>query len=138
MTVGETRFSETLLDEIRARLPVSDVARRHVPGLKKQGGEFIGLSPFNAEKTPSFTVNDRKKLWKDFSSGKGGDVFKLECELTGCSFPQAVERLAGDAGVELPRPNGKGNGHGHFKQPDGRAVDQDARGLRTKSRLTAG
>lgn len=110
-----SRFPEALLDEIRARVPVSEVARRLISTpIKKQGGEFVALSPFNAEKTPSFTINDRKRMWHDFSSGKTGDVFKLETELTGCSFPEAVERLASEAGVDLPdkpKPNGKANGY---------------------------
>lgn len=111
-----SRFPEHLLDDIRARLPVSEVARRLIKTpIKKQGGELVALSPFNAEKTPSFTINDRKRMWHDFSSGKTGDVFKLETELTGCSFPEAVERLAEQAGVKLPdekiKPNGKANGH---------------------------
>ena len=52
------KFADSFLDEIRARLPVSQVVSRHVP-LKRRGREFVGLSPFNKEKTPSFTVNDQ-------------------------------------------------------------------------------
>ena len=60
---------DSFLDEIRARLPVSSVVGRRVK-LKKQGREFAGLSPFNAEKTPSFFVNDQKGKWFDFSAGR--------------------------------------------------------------------
>ncbi|MBV9976610.1 MAG: hypothetical protein JO105_14595, partial [Hyphomicrobiales bacterium] len=61
------RFSPSLLDEIKARLPVSQVVGRRVR-LVKAGKELKGLSPFNAEKTPSFFVNDQKQAWFDFSS----------------------------------------------------------------------
>ena len=98
------RFPPGLLDEIRARLPVSEVAGRRVK-LRKQGREWVGLSPFNAEKTPSFFVNDQKGFFHDFSSGKHGDIFDFLAQTEGLSFPEAVERLAGLAGVALPRPS---------------------------------
>ncbi len=72
--------------------------------LKKAGREWRGLSPFNAEKTPSFYVNDQKQFYHCFSSGKHGDVFTFLMETEGLSFPEAVERLAGEAGVNLPAP----------------------------------
>jgi len=96
------RYSDDLLDEIRARLPVSEVVRMRV-ALKKQGREWRGLSPFNKEKTPSFFVNDQKGFYHDFSSGKSGDQFKFLMETEGLSFPEAVERLASMAGVPLPK-----------------------------------
>ena len=98
------RFSDSLLDEIRARLPVSSVVGRRVK-LKKQGREFTGLSPFNAEKTPSFFVNDQKGKWFDFSAQKNGDIFTFLMETEGLSFPEAVERLAQEAGVAIPARN---------------------------------
>jgi DNA primase len=70
--------------------------------LKKQGREFAGLSPFNAEKTPSFFVNDTKGRWFDFSAQKNGDIFTFLMESEGLSFPEAVERLANEAGVPMP------------------------------------
>ena len=96
------KFPTAFLDEIRARLPVSEVAGRRVK-LRKQGREWAGLSPFNAEKTPSFFVNDQKGFFHDFSSGKHGDIFAFVSETEGLSFPEAVERLAGMAGVPMPR-----------------------------------
>jgi DNA primase len=98
------KFSDSFLDEIRARLPVSQVVGRRVP-LKRAGREWKGLSPFNKEKTPSFTVNDQKGFYHCFSSGKHGDVFTFLMETEGLSFPEAVERLAGEAGLELPKPD---------------------------------
>jgi DNA primase len=98
------KFSDSFLDEIRSRLPVSQVVSRRVP-LKRAGREWKGLSPFNREKTPSFTVNDQKGFYHCFSSGKHGDVFTFLMETEGLSFPEAVERLAGEAGLELPKPD---------------------------------
>ncbi len=99
------KFSPAFLDEIRARLPVSEVVGKRVK-LRKQGREWAGLSPFNAEKTPSFFVNDQKGFFHDFSSGKHGDVFAFLIETEGLSFPDAVERLASMAGVPMPRQSG--------------------------------
>jgi DNA primase len=96
------RFSPQFLDELRARLPVSEVVGRRVR-LKKAGREWKGLSPFNKEKTPSFFVNDQKQAWFDFSSGKNGNIFDFVMLTDGVSFPEAVERLAAQAGVPLPK-----------------------------------
>ncbi len=98
------KFSDSFLDEIRGRLPVSQVVSRRVP-LKRAGREWKGLSPFNQEKTPSFTVNDQKGFYHCFSSGKHGDIFGFVMETEGLSFPEAVERLAGDAGLPMPKPD---------------------------------
>src|SRR5215471_9231940 len=95
------RFPPNFLDELRARLPVSEVVGRRVR-LKKAGREWKGLSPFNKERTPSFTVNDQKGFFHDFSSGKHGDIFHFVMETEGLSFPEAVERLAAMAGVPMP------------------------------------
>ena len=96
------RYPPSILEEIRARLPASAVVGRKVR-LKKAGREWRGLSPFNAEKTPSFYVNDQKQFYHCFSSGKHGDIFTFLMETEGLSFPEAVERLAGEAGVPLPK-----------------------------------
>jgi DNA primase len=95
------RFTPQFLDELRARLPVSEVVGRRVK-LRKAGREWKGLSPFNKEKTPSFFVNDQKAMWFDFSSGKNGNIFDFLMLTEGVSFPEAVERLAGQAGVPVP------------------------------------
>ncbi|WP_319413270.1 DNA primase [uncultured Cohaesibacter sp.] len=98
------KFPQSLLEEIRERIPVSDVVGRKVK-LRRQGREFAGLSPFNKEKTPSFFVNDQKQFYHCFSSGKHGDIFKFLMETEGLSFPEAVELLANQAGVPLPDPD---------------------------------
>ena len=95
------RFTPEFLEELRARLPVSEVVGRRVK-LKKAGREYKGLSPFQQEKTPSFTVNDQKQFYHDFSTGKHGNIFDFVMETEGCSFPEAVERLASQAGMALP------------------------------------
>jgi DNA primase len=95
------KFPPAFLDEIRARLPVSEVVGKRVK-LRKQGREWAGLSPFSAEKTPSFFVNDQKGRYFDFSAHKDGDIFNFLIETEGLSFPEAVERLAGMAGLPMP------------------------------------
>src|SRR5262245_15190657 len=95
------RYPPTFLDEIRARLPVSEVVGRRVK-LKKAGRELRGLSPFNQERTPSFFANDQKGMWFDFSSGRNGNIFDFVMATEGVTFPEAVERLAGMAGLPLP------------------------------------
>ena len=95
------RFPPQFLDELRERLLVSEVVGRRVR-LKKAGREWRGLSPFNQEKTPSFFVNDQKSMWFDFSSGKNGNIFDFVMMTEGLTFPEAVERLAGEAGLPLP------------------------------------
>ncbi|HTD00201.1 MAG TPA: DNA primase [Bradyrhizobium sp.] len=95
------RFTPEFLEELRARLPASEVVGRRVK-LKKAGREWKGLSPFQQEKTPSFFVNDQKQAWFDFSSGLNGNIFDFVMKTEGVSFPEAVERLASMAGVALP------------------------------------
>jgi len=96
------RFPPSFLDEIKARLPVSEVVRRRVK-LIRAGREWKGLSPFNTEKTPSFFVNDQKMAWFDFSAGKNGNIFDFLMEAEGLSFPEAVQKLALEAGLPLPQ-----------------------------------
>lgn len=97
------RFSPNFLDEIRARLPVSQVVGRKV-ALKKAGREYKGLSPFKVEKSPSFTVNDQKGFYHCFASGEHGDIFTFVMKTEGLEFPEAVERLASEAGIAMPAP----------------------------------
>lgn len=96
------RIPDHILDEIRLRLPVSEVVGR-VVRLTKAGREFKGLSPFNKERTPSFFVNDNKMMWFDFSSNRNGTIFDFVMTTEGLTFPEAVEKLARWAGVQLPK-----------------------------------
>ncbi len=95
------RFDERFLDEIKSRLRPSDVIGKTVK-LRRQGREYVGLSPFTKEKTPSFYVNDDKGQFFDFSSGKTGDIISFLQESERLTFVEAVERLAAEAGVPLP------------------------------------
>jgi len=95
------RFTPQFLDDLRARLPVSEVVGKRVK-LKRAGREWKGLSPFQQEKTPSFTVNDQKGFYHDFSSGRHGNIFDFVMETEGVTFPEAVERCAAMAGVQVP------------------------------------
>jgi DNA primase len=96
------RFGENFMNEIKSRVRVSDVVAKHVK-LKRQGREFSGLSPFTGEKTPSFFVNDEKGFYHCFSSGKHGDAISFLMELEGLTFPEAVECLAEQIGIEMPK-----------------------------------
>ena len=89
------------LDELRSRVPVSDVVGKRVK-LAKKGREFSGLCPFHSEKTPSFTVNDDKAFFHCFGCGAHGDVIRFVTETEGLSFPEAVGKLAGMAGLTVP------------------------------------
>jgi len=94
------KFSTETLNEIKDKISVSQVVEKTVQ-LKKRGKEFIGLSPFTKERTPSFTVNDEKQFYHCFSTNKHGDIFTFLVEVGGLSFPEAVEKLADEAGVRL-------------------------------------
>ncbi len=98
------RFDDRFLDEIKSRLRLSDVIGKTVK-LRRQGREYVGLSPFTKERTPSFFVNDDKGFFHDFSSGKHGDLISFLQETERLSFVEAVERLAAEAGVPLPEPD---------------------------------
>lgn len=95
-------YPQPFIEELRARLPVSEVIGRRI-GLRRHGREFMGLCPFHKEKTPSFTVNDEKAFYHCFGCGAHGDVIGFIKEYEGISYKEAIERLAIDAGLELPR-----------------------------------
>ncbi len=96
------RYPQSFIEELKARLPVSEVVGSRV-SLKRAGREWKGLSPFNKEKTASFFVNDQKQAWFDFSSGKNGSIFDFLMLVEGLTFPEAVERLAAQAGMPPPK-----------------------------------
>ena len=96
------RIPDGFVEELKARIRPSDVIGRKVK-LTKKGKEWVGLSPFTNEKTPSFYVNDQKRIFKCFSSGTGGDVINFIMETERLSFMEAVEKLAEEAGMQLPK-----------------------------------
>ncbi len=93
---------EDAKEEIRARLAVEDVVGQYIE-LKRAGRNFKGHSPWGTDRTPSFMVSPDKGIWHDFSSNKGGDIFTFVMEMEGCTFREALEKLARQAGVELKR-----------------------------------
>ena len=95
-------FPPRFLDELRERLDLAGVIGKHVK-LTRRGREYVGLSPFKAEKTPSFTVVPEKGFYHDFASGEHGDIIDFVMKVEGLSFPEAVEKLASDAGMDVPR-----------------------------------
>lgn len=101
------KLPAAFLDEIRSRLPLSVVVGRTVK-LRRQGREYVGLSPFKPEKTPSFFVNDQKARWFDFADGTDGDAFDFLVRTRGLSFMDAVGELAKEAGLDLPKRDPEG------------------------------
>lgn len=95
------RFTPDFLDELKSRLRPSDVIGRYVK-LQKRGNAFWGLSPFKPEKTPSFSVDDRRGTYHCFSTQNHGDIITFLIETQGLSFPEAVEQLASEAGMQIP------------------------------------
>ncbi|MGO1118655.1 DNA primase [Rhodovibrionaceae bacterium A322] len=95
-------FTPEFLDELRANVSLVDLVGRQVR-LTKRGREFVGLSPFNKEKSPSFYVVPDKGFYHCFSSGEHGDAIGWVMKVEGLSFPEAVEKLAGEAGLQVPK-----------------------------------
>lgn len=103
------RFSPSFLDDIRERVPISDVIGRHVTWDRKKTntsrGDWWACCPFHGEKSPSFHCEDRKGRYHCFGCGVSGDHFKFLTELESLNFPEAVERVADMAGIALPAPD---------------------------------
>src|SRR4051812_40396568 len=96
------KFPNSFLDEIRSRILPSEIVRRKV-ALKSNGREHSGLCPFHKEKSPSFTVSDEKGFYHCFGCGAHGDIIKFIMGTEGLSFPEAVETLAAQAGIAMPK-----------------------------------
>ena len=93
-------FDIDIKEEIRARVDISQLVGRYVK-LQNAGQNMKGLCPFHKEKSPSFNVNPAKGIFHCFGCGKGGDIFSFLMEIEGLSFPEAVKRLADDAGIKI-------------------------------------
>ena len=93
------KYPKEYLDEIKTRLKVSTVVSKTVP-LKKRGKEFVGLSPFKNEKTPSFTVNDEKEFYHCFATSEHGNIFDFIMKTQNLKFGEAVKHLAQLAGMQ--------------------------------------
>jgi len=92
------KYPKEYLDEIKLRLKVSQVVGKSVQ-LKKRGKEFVGLSPFKNEKSPSFTVSDEKEFYHCFSTGEHGNIFDFLMKTKSLGFGEAVKALAAEAGM---------------------------------------
>src|SRR5688572_6754308 len=88
------------IEEVRSRMDIVDVVSDFV-SLKKSGANYKALSPFSSEKTPSFFVVPAKGIFKDFSSGKGGDAISFVMEHEGLSYPEAIRWLAKKYGIPI-------------------------------------
>ncbi|MGH6870698.1 MAG: DNA primase [Rhizomicrobium sp.] len=96
------RYGPNLLEEILRRTDLVQMVGRRVK-LTRKGRVMWGCCPFHKEKSPSFKVENERRTYKCFGCGAGGDAFKWLMETEGLTFPESVERLAGEAGVELPK-----------------------------------
>lgn len=103
------RFSSSFLDDIRDRIPISDVIGRHVTWDRKKTnaprGDYWACCPFHGEKSPSFHCEDKKGRYYCFGCGEKGDHFRFLTEYEGLNFVEAVSRLADQAGIALPAPD---------------------------------
>ena len=94
------RYSKDFISEIKSRLKVSDVVGKFVK-LTQRGNEYVGLSPFKNEKTPSFTVNDEKEFYHCFSTAEHGNIFTFLMKHKNMTYPDSIEYLAKQAGLDL-------------------------------------
>lgn len=105
------RFDNSFLDELRDRVPISELIGRRVAWDKRktnvQKRDWWACCPFHGEKTPSFHCEDHKGRYYCFSCGASGDHFRFLTELDGVSFPEAVQQVADMAGIALPAPDPK-------------------------------
>lgn len=97
-------FPQTFLDDLRARVGLADIVGAQVK-LIKRGREYSGLCPFHSEKSPSFTVNEQKGFYHCFGCGAHGDVISFVMNTRGLSFVEAVEVLANQVGMDVPKPS---------------------------------
>lgn len=96
------RYSDDIIEEVRARNNIVDVVSEYVR-LQRKGSSYFGLCPFHNEKSPSFSVSPSKQMFYCFGCGVGGNVYTFLMEYENATFPEAVEKLAARAGMELPR-----------------------------------
>ncbi|WP_181708529.1 DNA primase [Chthonobacter rhizosphaerae] len=136
------RFSSSVLDDIRNRLPISAVVARKVTWDKRKTqparGDWWACCPFHQEKSPSFHCDDRRGIYHCFGCGASGDHFKFVTETEGLSFPEAVERLAETAGVSLPKPDPREREREAFRVDIVGAVEIAAKFFEAKLRAPEG
>jgi DNA primase len=131
-------FPPGFLDELRARLSLSDVVGRKVSLKRRSGSEYAGLCPFHNEKTPSFTVNDKKGFFHCFGCGEHGDAVGFVMKTEGLSFPESVEKLAREVGLPVPRATPAERDRAERASTLQQVVEEAARWFQKQLRLPAG
>ena len=94
------RIPESTINEINNRIEIAEVIGRYLQ-LKRAGSKYIGLCPFHNEKTPSFSIDPERRFWYCFGCKQGGNIFQFLMKMEGMGFPEAVRKLAQEAGVEI-------------------------------------
>ena len=110
---------QNFLDDLNERLNIVEVVSAYVP-LNKKGGNYWGLCPFHHEKTPSFSVNESRQIFHCFGCGKGGGPARFLMEMESLSFPDAVRKLADQAGLPMPEDTG---GDGRWRERRKRVLE---------------
>ena len=110
---------DQFIDELSSRLNIVDVVSAYVP-LTKKGANHWGLCPFHHEKTPSFSVSESRQIFHCFGCGKGGGAIRFVMEVENLSFPDAVRKLAEQAGMEVPD---SGAGEGQWREKRKRILE---------------
>ena len=131
-------FPPGFLDELRARLSLSDVVGRKVSLKRRSGAEYAGLCPFHNEKTPSFTVNDKKGFFHCFGCGEHGDAVGFVMKTEGLSFPESVEKLAREVGLPVPRATPAERERAERASTLQQVVEEAARWFQKQLRLPVG
>jgi DNA primase len=131
-------FPPGFLDELRARVSLSDVVGRKVALKRKPRSEYEGLCPFHNEKTPSFTVNDKKGFYHCFGCGEHGDAVGFVMKTEGLSFPESVEKLAREVGLPVPRATPQERERAERASTLQEVVEQAARWFQKQLRLPVG
>lgn len=110
---------DSFLDELNGRLNIVDVVSAYLP-LTKKGANYWGLCPFHHEKTPSFSVNESRQIFHCFGCGKGGGPIRFVMEMDGLPFPEAVRKLAEQAGLQVPEES---PGDGRWREKRRRVLE---------------
>jgi len=131
-------FPPGFLDELRARISLSDVVGRKVALKRRSAVEYAGLCPFHNEKTPSFTVNDRKGFFHCFGCGEHGDAVGFVMKTEGLSFPESVEKLAREVNLPVPRATPQERERAERASTLQDVVEQAARWFQKQLRLPVG
>ena len=131
-------FPPRFLEELRGRVSITDIVGRRVRLVRKGRGEATGLCPFHNEKSPSFTVSEDKGFFHCFGCGVHGDVIGFVMRSEGLEFPQAVEKLAGEAGMQVPRETPEERERAERQATLGGAVEFAAKFYEQQLRASAG